>query len=429
MEDFLRDILQTEHGEVKSKTGIFLRNHSCHWLVWILCLFWYLSEVILKSRPWETDNVCVVSARHYEITEDWFAEMVYLPLVEYYIVESITEKKFLAFILLFLYGTWFLFMWKHNTCRVQWWLLKFSSWDTETQMLILSKSWGCTLVLGTGNWLQKKKKSSTKPPIILILIFAVSSIAISNPVCFPWGCRAGCPPSSCTFHITFLASCLALCWALSLAHLADLCQAQSSWLKVEVSGHRVGCRNLQSRFERCSLGYHVHVCSQTRGWKSGCDYRVEVLFCSVVHIDCCLLPASRTSSFFSSYYYCYLRLEEIGWYHFKGKHQTDSLQLCHDPRAGFGFSHLYTSMFQDWLFQDLLKYYSAAQVAELGGYFSFLMKTQLLLFVSKWEPGRVPVCLMVVMVFFEMYICQMFNMGNGVKKPIKLLHNNFNNFR
>lgn len=37
--------------------------------------------VILKSRPSEADNVCVVSARHYETTEDLFAEMVCLPLM------------------------------------------------------------------------------------------------------------------------------------------------------------------------------------------------------------------------------------------------------------------------------------------------------------------------------------------------------------
>lgn len=168
--------------------------------------------------------------------------------------------------------------------------------------------------------------------------------------------------------------------------------------EMEVTQHRVGCRNLLSRLECCSLRSSVHVCSQRR-WKSSCDYRMEVLFCSGVHTDCCLLAASRTSSFFKSYYYCYLRLEKINWYHFKGKYQTDSLQLCHDPRAGFGLSHLYTSMFQDWLFLDLLKCCSAAQVAELGHYLSFLMKRQLLEFVAKWEPGRVAVCLMVVMVF------------------------------
>lgn len=263
---------------------------------------------------------------------------------------------------------------------------EFSSWDTETWMLILSASWGCTVVLGTGSWVQKK--GSTKPPIILVLIFAISSPAISDAVCFPWGCRHWVPSQQ--LHLLHLSG-------LSLSHLAHAVPGPEL-LTGRWKFHGTGWG--ESGIRSCSLGYHVHVCSQTRGWKSSCDYyRVEVLFCSVVHTDCCLLAASRPSSFFNSYYDCYLRLE-ISWYHFKGKHQTDSLQLCHDPRAGFGLSHLFTSMFQDWLFQDLLKYYSAAQVAELGCYFSFLMKRQLLLFVSNWEPARVAVCLMLVMVFF-----------------------------
>lgn len=37
--------------------------------------------LILKSMPSEADNVCVVSARHYESTEDSFAEMVCLLLM------------------------------------------------------------------------------------------------------------------------------------------------------------------------------------------------------------------------------------------------------------------------------------------------------------------------------------------------------------
>lgn len=37
--------------------------------------------LILKSMPSEADNVCVISARHYESTEDSFAEMVCLLLM------------------------------------------------------------------------------------------------------------------------------------------------------------------------------------------------------------------------------------------------------------------------------------------------------------------------------------------------------------
>lgn len=298
-------------------------------------------------------------------------------------------------------------------------------------MLIFSISWGCTLVLGTGNWVQKN--GSTKPPIILVLIFAVSSsllilpLPISDPVCFPCGCRCRVPSQQAACSTSLFPGLLPGTLSGSLPVPPGRCSARPrvpDW-KMDVTWHGVGCRNLLSRFECCSLRYRVHVCAQTRWLKSGCDYRVEVLFCTVVHIDCCLLAASRASSFFNSY--CYLRLEKTNWYHFKSKHRTDALQLCHDPRAGFGLSHLYTSMFQDWLFQDLLKYCSAAQVAELGHYFSFLMKRNCYYLFPSENLAEGQFVWWWWWYSFKCTSANFFNRGNGVKQPISLL-NDFNNF-
>lgn len=261
-------------------------------------------------------------------------------------------EEFLAFILLFLYNSWFLFMWNHNTCQIWWWFLNF---PVE---ILKHECWFCPDLGGVHLCLELetgcKKNGSTKLPIILVLIFAVSSSFEILPLpflilfAFPGDTGAECPPSR--LHVLHLFPGPALCQALSVPPGRCCARPRVPDWKMEVTRHRVGCRNLLGRLERCSLGYYVHVCSE-KAMKIPCDYRVEVLVCRVVPIDCCLLAASRTSSFFMSYYYCYLGLKKINWYHFKGK-QRDSLQLCCDPRAGFGLSHLYTSMFQDWLFLD-----------------------------------------------------------------------------
>lgn len=179
---------------------------------------------------------------------------------------------------------------------------EFSSWDFETWILILSISWWCTLVLGTGNWVQNKWHLVSKwyKATYNIGFNLCSLLQSSDPsIAYFWSCLFSLQmqvqsalPAGCMFHIS-------LPWppagtlSGSLPVPPRRCSARPrvpDW-KMEVTWHGVGCRNLLSRFECCSLRYRVHVCSQTRWLKSGCDYRVEVLFCSVVHIDCCLLAA------------------------------------------------------------------------------------------------------------------------------------------
>lgn len=117
-----------------------------------------------------------------------------------------------------------------------------------------------------------------------------------------------------------------------------------------------------------------------------------------------------------------MRLEEINWYHFKGKHQPTSLQLCHDPRAGFSLNHFYTSIFWDQVCLDLLKYCSAAQVAELGHYFSFLNEktTATICFQVRICPSGNWVCLVVVC-FFSMYSYKLSKYGKLIEKAYKLV--------
>lgn len=144
-------------------------------------------------------------------------------------------EEFLAFILLFLYSTWFLFMCKHNTCQIWWWFLNF------VVAILKHECWFCPdlggvllcLELETGC----KKNGSRKPPIILGLIFAVSCsvqvlpLPVSDPVCFPWGCRCRVPSQQ--------AACSTSLFAGSAWHSVRLCpcptwqrlcQAWSSWL-------------------------------------------------------------------------------------------------------------------------------------------------------------------------------------------------------
>lgn len=126
-----------------------------------------------------------------------------------------------------------------------------------------------------------------------------------------------------------------------------------------------------------------------------------------------------------------MRLEKINWYHFKGKHQPTSLQLWHEPRAGFGLSHFYTSTFQDQVFLDLLKYCSAAQIAELGYYFSFHNEntTATICFQARICLSGNQVCWWCG--FLKMYIYKLFKYGKLSEKPISWLYLcniGFNNF-
>lgn len=217
-------------------------------------------------------------------------------------------EEFLAFILLFLYSTWFLLMWKPNACQIWWWFLNF---PVE---ILKHECWFCpnfgAVLLCLELEIVCKKNGSIKPPIILVLILAVSSIGVSDAVLFPWGRRHSTLPAGCRFHISLSWPPPGTLPASLLSHLAEAVPGPEfltgRW-KFHSSGWGAGI----CRADLSSLGYHVHACSQTRRWKSSCDFRVEVLFCSVVHTDCSLLPASRTSSFISSYYYCYLRIEKI----------------------------------------------------------------------------------------------------------------------
>lgn len=135
-------------------------------------------------------------------------------------------------------------------------------------MLILSKSWGCTLVLGTGNQLQKS--GSTKPPKILVLIFAVSSSLEILPLpflilfAFPGDTGASALPAGCMFPISL---CWPPAWHSQISPCPTwqmLCQAQGSWLRDGSYTAQGGVQNLLSRSECCSLRCHVHVWSQTR---------------------------------------------------------------------------------------------------------------------------------------------------------------------
>lgn len=136
-----------------------------------------------------------------------------------------------------------------------------------------------------------KKNGSAKPPIILVLIFDVSS-SLQILLCHFRSCLLSLEtqaqsafPAGCMFHASFLASCLVLWQAPSLPHLADAVPGPE-FLTEGWKFHGPGWGAGISWADLSAAVWHrVHVCSQTRWWKSSCDYRVEV------QTAACWLPA------------------------------------------------------------------------------------------------------------------------------------------
>lgn len=135
---------------------------------------------------------------------------------------------------------------------------EFSTGDTETWMLILSRSWGCTLVLGTGNWVQKKWqcKATYNTGFNLRCLFKSSDPSVSFLIlfAFPGDTGTECPPSRLRVPRLF-PGLLPGTLAGSLPASPGRCCARSrvpDW-RMEVPRPRVGCRNQLSRFECCSL--------------------------------------------------------------------------------------------------------------------------------------------------------------------------------
>lgn len=131
-----------------------------------------------------------------------------------------------------------------------------------------------------------------------------SFCVISDPVCFPWRHRHRVPSqqAACSTPLSWppawysgrLPPCLT--WQM-------LCQAQSSWLK---DGSSTAQGGVQESVEQIWVLQFDTVCMCVH--RQGDENPVVIIGWST---DCGLLAASRTSSFFNSYYFCYLRLEKI----------------------------------------------------------------------------------------------------------------------
>lgn len=132
-------------------------------------------------------------------------------------------EEFLAFILLFLYNSWFLFMWNHNTCQIWWWFLKFPVEILKHECWFCPDLGGVHLCLELETGCKKKwqYKATYNIGFNLCCLFQFwdPSIAISHPVCFPWGhrCRVPSQQAACSTSLSWPWHSVRL----SPSHLAD----------------------------------------------------------------------------------------------------------------------------------------------------------------------------------------------------------------